>query len=54
MSLPALSKDHRDIPYYAQDIDFDDLANRDDDWAAITKTGKETKWIDFQDPQILL
>ncbi len=41
-------------PYYAQDVDFEDLAKRDPDWAAICKTSKQTKWIDFQDPKILL
>jgi hypothetical protein len=40
--------------YYAQDVDFDDLAKRDPDWAAICKQGKETKWIDFQDPKVVL
>ena len=40
--------------YYAQDVDFDDLAQRNPEWAAICRTGKNTKWLDFKDPKIVL
>jgi 23S rRNA (adenine1618-N6)-methyltransferase len=48
------SNTNRQLAYYAQDVDFDDLAERDPDWVAICKATKESKWIDFQDPRVLL
>ena len=45
---------YQQIPYYAQDVDFDDLSKRDADWAAICKSAKESKRIDFQDPNVVL
>lgn len=54
MSQAIKSDAYHQIPYYAQDIDFDDLAARDAKWEAICATSKETKWIDFQDPRIVL
>lgn len=54
MSPPSPPFKATQIPYYAQDVDFSELAKRDPDWAAISRTGKETKWLDFQDPKILM
>ena len=52
MSQPSSSDQNRQ--YYAQDVDFEDLASRDPEWAAICKTAKEARWIDFQDPKTVL
>ena len=54
MSQPKSSDKYNKIPYYAQDVDFDDLARRDPEWAVICKTAKASKWIDFHDPKIVL
>ena len=54
MSQSNSSNQHRQIPYYAQDVDFDDLANRDPEWAAVCKAAKESRWLDFKDPKIVL
>jgi 23S rRNA (adenine1618-N6)-methyltransferase len=54
MSHPSSSEPYRQKPYYAQDVDFDDLAARDPEWAAICKTSKAIRWLDFQDPKIVL
>ena len=54
MSEPTASNAYRQIPYYTQDVDFDDLAKRDPEWADICKSAKQSKWIDFQDPNIVL
>lgn len=40
--------------YYSRDVDFDDLAERDEAWAAIGARAKAAKIIDFQDPAIVL
>ena len=54
MSQPPSPAPYHQKPYYAQDVDFDDLAARDPEWAAICKTSKATRWLDFQDPAIVL
>ncbi|KAF2161122.1 hypothetical protein M409DRAFT_28452 [Zasmidium cellare ATCC 36951] len=43
----------RQIPYYSRDVDFDDLAKRDPDFASISQQGKRDGFINFQDPQIV-
>lgn len=40
--------------YYSCDVDFDELAKRDEAWAAISARAKAAKKIDFQDPAIVL
>lgn len=40
--------------YYRRDVDFDDLAKHDEDWAAISKRAKAESKIDFQDPDVVL
>ena len=54
MSQSSSSELYRQKPYYAQDVDFDDLASRDPEWAAICKTSKASQWLDFKDPKIVL
>ncbi|KAK5175513.1 uncharacterized protein LTR77_000652 [Saxophila tyrrhenica] len=54
--MPQSSKAQNtaELPYYAQDVDFDDLAKRNPDWAAVCETARKSKWIDFQDPKVVL
>lgn len=40
--------------YYHRDVDFDDLAARDQAWAAISAKAKAAKKIDFQDSEVVL
>lgn len=40
--------------YYNRDVDFDDLAERDQAWATISAKAKAAKKIDFQDPNTVL
>ena len=54
MSKSSILHQQQQISYYAQDVDFDDLANRDADWASISKAAKASKWVDFQDPKVVL
>ena len=39
--------------YYEGDVDFDTLAAKDADFAAICKVSKDKRWIDFQDPRVV-
>jgi len=39
--------------YYNQDVDFDKLAEKDPDFAAICKVSKDKKWIDFKDAKVV-
>lgn len=39
--------------YYDGDVDFDALARKDADFAAISQAGKERRRIDFQDPHVV-
>ncbi|CAK4031100.1 hypothetical protein DOTSEDRAFT_42114 [Lecanosticta acicola] len=43
----------KQMPYYERDVDFDDLAKRDPNFAAISKQGKQKAFIDFQNPKIV-
>ncbi|EME47775.1 hypothetical protein DOTSEDRAFT_42114 [Dothistroma septosporum NZE10] len=43
----------RQIPYYDRDVDFDDLAKRDPDFATISQHGKRDGFINFQDTKIV-
>lgn len=47
--MPAIKQD-----YYNRDVDFDDLAKRDEAWAAISAKAKAANKIDFQDPTVVL
>ena len=42
-----------ETPLHALNVDFDDLAKNDPEWAAISKSAKEAKWLDFQDPKVV-
>jgi 23S rRNA (adenine1618-N6)-methyltransferase len=50
--MPQATPSQRD--YYAQDVDFDDLASRDPEWAAICEAAKESNQLNFRDPKIVL
>ncbi|GIZ37250.1 hypothetical protein CKM354_000070400 [Cercospora kikuchii] len=39
--------------YYSRDVDFNELAKHDDDFAAISKAAKRDGWIDFHDPKVV-
>lgn len=39
--------------YEGGDVDFDALAAKDDDFAAVCKVSKDKRWIDFQDPKVV-
>ena len=54
MTQPTNSPNYRQVPYYDKDVDFDELAEKDPDWAAVCKSAKQTKWIGFQDPKVVL
>lgn len=41
------------VPYYDRDVDFDDLAKRDPDFATISQHGKRDGFINFQDTKIV-
>ncbi|KAK4506114.1 hypothetical protein PRZ48_004079 [Zasmidium cellare] len=43
----------KQIPYYSRDVDFDDLAKHDPEFAAISQKGKRDGFINFQDPEIV-
>lgn len=43
----------KQVPYYERDVDFDDLAKQDPDFAAISQHGKRKGFIDFQNPKIV-
>lgn len=43
----------KQVPYYERDVDFDDLAKRDPEFAEISQHGKRNGFIDFQDPKIV-
>ena len=45
---------YRQIPYYVQDVDFDDLAARDAAWTTICQDAKQSKSIDFRNPEVAL
>lgn len=40
--------------YYSRDVDFEELAKRDQAWAVISAKAKAAKKIDFQDPDVVL
>lgn len=42
-----------DVPLHALNVDFDDLAEHDPEWAAISKSAKDAKWLDFKDPRVV-
>lgn len=39
--------------YYEGDVDFDVLAAKDPEFAAICKVSKNKRWVDFQDPKVV-
>ncbi|RMY69489.1 hypothetical protein D0863_06422 [Hortaea werneckii] len=39
--------------YYEGDVDFDVLAAKDPEFAAICKVSKHKRWVDFQDPKVV-
>ncbi|RMX97625.1 hypothetical protein D0868_10545 [Hortaea werneckii] len=39
--------------YYEGDVDFDVLAAKDHEFAAICKVSKNKRWVDFQDPKVV-
>ena len=41
------------MAYYEHDVDFDALAEKDQDFAAICKISKDKRWIDFKDPNVV-
>jgi hypothetical protein len=43
----------KDIPYYAKDVDFDQLAKNDPDFAAIAQPAKQKGFINFKDPKVV-
>ena len=43
----------RSMAYYEHDVDFDALAEKDKDFAAICKVSKVKNWIDFKDPKVV-
>lgn len=43
----------KNLPYYDRDVDFDDLAKRDPDFAIISQHGKRDGFINFQDTKIV-
>ncbi|KAK5112230.1 hypothetical protein LTR62_004391 [Meristemomyces frigidus] len=52
--MPPLSLlDNCKRPYYDGDVDFDTLATKDQDFAAICQQSKTKKWIDFQNPKVV-
>lgn len=53
MSHSSTQQSNQDRPLHALDVDFDDLAEHDPEWAVISKTAKEAKWLDFQDPKVI-
>lgn len=44
---------HQDKSEYALNVDFDELAKDDPEWAAISKSAKDAKWLDFKDPKVV-
>jgi hypothetical protein len=46
-------KEIKDIPYYAQDVDFDRLAQSSPDFAKVIAPGKKKGFIDFQDVEVV-
>ncbi|RMZ21018.1 hypothetical protein D0859_14970 [Hortaea werneckii] len=50
-AITAESNGGRD--YYEGDVDFDVLAAKDPEFAAICKTSKNKRWVDFQDPKVV-
>ena len=53
MSRGAKRHSNHDRPLHALDVDFDDLAQHAPEWAAISQSAKEAKWLDFQDPKVV-
>lgn len=53
MSQSTTSIDRTERSYYDGDVDFDALAAKDADFAAICEVSKGKRWIDFQDPKIV-
>ncbi|RMX75906.1 hypothetical protein D0869_11201 [Hortaea werneckii] len=47
--LPSM----RGPAYYEGDVDFDVLAAKDPEFAAICKVSKNKRWVDFQDPKVV-
>lgn len=39
--------------YYEGDVDFDVLAAKDPEFAAICKVSKNKRWVDFQNPKVV-
>lgn len=39
--------------YYDGDVDFDVLAAKDPDFAALCKVAKDKRWVDFQNPKVV-
>lgn len=53
MSRSIVERSHYNTSVHALNIDFDELAARDPDWATISKCAKEARWLDFQDPKVV-
>lgn len=53
MSDSSSRQPNHDVPLHALNVDFDDLAKCDPEWAAISKSAKEAKWLDFQDSKVV-
>ena len=50
-AITAESNGGRD--YYEGDVDFDVLAAKDPEFAAICKISKNKRWVDFQNPKVV-
>ncbi|TKA73714.1 hypothetical protein B0A55_05480 [Friedmanniomyces simplex] len=49
---PSSTTKSTERSYYDGDVDFDELAAKDADFAAICKVSKDKRWVDFQDPNV--
>ena len=53
MSNAATGSQAANLPYYDGDVDFDALAKKDKDFAAISTVSKDKRRWDFQDPKVV-